>query len=78
MFEILCYLLIKLLCRTLSKSVFDTDIKVILQSQKSLLIILSSSMKIWTALYFGWAKLTSRISKKGIKIELEVPKKVLP
>ena len=54
------------------------DIKVILQSQKSLKIRLSNSMKIWTALYFRWAKLKSGISKKGIKIELKVPKKVLP
>ena len=39
------------------ESVFDTDIKVILHSQKSFMSIkLSNSMKIWTALYFRWEK----------------------
>ena len=59
------------------QNVFDTD--VIPHSQKSLMYTkLSNGMKIWTALYFRWAKLKSSISKKGIKIGLKVPKKVLP
>ena len=49
-----------------------------INSQKSLIIKLSDSMKILTALHYRWATLKSKISTKAILIALEVPKEVLP